>query len=601
MESDGKENVNVRVHQGALRESAELISLYERGRKHELEQAEKRRHEESSLEKSDIIQKENENQFTVLKDLNTYEVPLEKTSKNNDDTNPFIDAERERSNDVVNNLNLKLKLRSPPKKSHLSTPSTGRTIMINTSISNTASVRTNLTNITPSDDTDVPIEILEEMNKIQETFQGLDQKYRLIDKIGEGTFSTVYKAEALMDDANYLIGEKIYSSPEIKRRKKAKTKPKIYVALKRIYVTSSPQRIFNELNLLYMLSGSKRVAPLLEALRFQDQIIAVLPYYHHADFREFFRDLPIQGIKHYMYELFQSLKFVHSKRIIHRDIKPTNFLYDPFTKRGVLVDFGLAEQESISIVYDKAQAGYCPCIHPSNKIITKHEDPLKGYPKNDDRPGRRANRAGTRGFRAPEVLFKCPYQRVDIDVWSAGVILLTLLSRRFPFFNSRDDTDALVELTSIFGLKELQEAALIHGLGLDTNLMTLTNVKKHSLGGLIHSAIKVEDEKNTLPKDSVAYDTLKAMNERGEIKHKPQDDHEIYILKKAHIEAFEVMSHCFKLNPEERSSANQILKLPFFDDFNQGFKADPESKPEEYIFTKNIAEDDEIFLIGQAH
>lgn len=29
--------------------------------------------------------------------------------------------------------------------------------------------------------------------------------------------------------------------------------------------------------------------------------------------------------------------------IYHRDIKPSNFLYDETTKKGVIVDYGLAE------------------------------------------------------------------------------------------------------------------------------------------------------------------------------------------------------------------------------------------------------------------
>jgi len=29
--------------------------------------------------------------------------------------------------------------------------------------------------------------------------------------------------------------------------------------------------------------------------------------------------------------------------IFHRDIKPNNFLYNPDTKRGMIIDFGLAE------------------------------------------------------------------------------------------------------------------------------------------------------------------------------------------------------------------------------------------------------------------
>lgn len=74
----------------------------------------------------------------------------------------------------------------------------------------------------------------------------------------------------------------------------------------------------------------------------------------------------------------------------------------------------------------------------------------------------KASRAGTRGFRAPEVLFKCPNQTTALDIWSAGVILLTLLTRRYPFFQSSDDFDAIVEIANIFGNEEMSSAAKLY-------------------------------------------------------------------------------------------------------------------------------------------
>jgi cell division control protein 7 len=58
-----------------------------------------------------------------------------------------------------------------------------------------------------------------------------------------------------------------------------------YVAIKKIYVTSSPARIQNELELLHELRGCESVCPLVTAFRHQDQVIAVLPYFRHQDFR----------------------------------------------------------------------------------------------------------------------------------------------------------------------------------------------------------------------------------------------------------------------------------------------------------------------------
>lgn len=95
-----------------------------------------------------------------------------------------------------------------------------------------------------------------------------------------------------------------------------------------------------------------------------------------------------------------------------------------------------------------------------------------GYPKNDSRPSKRANRAGTRGFRAPEVLFKCTSQTTKLDMWSAGVVLLTFLGRRFPFFNSTDDVEALIEIASIFGRGQMKDVALLHGQIFETNIPT---------------------------------------------------------------------------------------------------------------------------------
>lgn len=66
-----------------------------------------------------------------------------------------------------------------------------------------------------------------------------------------------------------------------------------YVAIKKIYVTSSPIRIQNELELLHDLNGYKSVCPLITAFRHQDQVVAVLPYFRHQDFRVSYLRLPV--------------------------------------------------------------------------------------------------------------------------------------------------------------------------------------------------------------------------------------------------------------------------------------------------------------------
>lgn len=246
-----------------------------------------------------------------------------------------------------------------------------------------------------------------------------------------------------------------------------------FVAIKKIYVTSSPHRILNELELLHDLRNCPSVCPLITSFRYTDQVVAILPYFRHADFRVYFREMSVEDTAIYLRSLFTALAAVHSHGILHRDIKPTNFLYDPSTQRGVLVDFGLAEREGVDCK---------PCLCHDEPSVRKNRlrtalnassAPNNGYPKNDTRSSRRANRAGTRGFRAPEVLFKCTEQTPKIDIWSAGVILLTIMSRRFPFFNSADDVEAMIEIATIFGQKRMRAASQLHGCMFETTIPTI--------------------------------------------------------------------------------------------------------------------------------
>ncbi|KAL7945025.1 protein kinase [Trichoderma barbatum] len=334
-----------------------------------------------------------------------------------------------------------------------------------------------------SDEEQVESSVQADMERLQEDFPGFRDRYRLIKRIGEGTFSTVFKAEDIhyhrYDNSwDYEDDLSKWTPPPLKGRSSRSRSPRKrarFVAIKKIYVTSSPARILNELELLHDLRQCPSVCPLITAFRHTDQVVAILPYFRHGDFRAYFREMTIPDIAIYLRSLLTALKSVHEHKILHRDIKPTNFLYDPTTQHGVLVDFGLAEREGTDSK---------PCLCHEARETRKHRqagsvwaqtsmNTQPGYPKSDTRPSRRANRAGTRGFRAPEVLFKCTEQTTAIDVWSAGVILLTILSKRFPFFNSADDVEAMIEIATIFGSKRMKAAGLLHGCVFETTIPTI--------------------------------------------------------------------------------------------------------------------------------
>ncbi len=46
-----------------------------------------------------------------------------------------------------------------------------------------------------------------------------------------------------------------------------------------------------------------------------------------------------------------------------------------------------------------------------------------------------------------------------VDIWSAGVIFLSLLSGRYPFFKADDDMTALAQIISVVGSDQMKQAA----------------------------------------------------------------------------------------------------------------------------------------------
>lgn len=60
------------------------------------------------------------------------------------------------------------------------------------------------------------------------------------------------------------------------------------------------------------------------------------------------------------------------------------------------------------------------------------------------------------------------YLLLAIDVWSAGMILLFFLTGKFPIFQSQDDMEALVEIATIIGYKQMEKVATLHSQSLFT-------------------------------------------------------------------------------------------------------------------------------------
>lgn len=146
-------------------------------------------------------------------------------------------------------------------------------------------------------------------------------------------------------------------------------------ALKCIHPILKPQRLANELRHLRDLMGLCNVVQMHTAHFNQGSLFIVMEFIEYDKFVEIVGKLDLMEIKSYIKNLCIALKYVHSKGIMHRDIKPGNFLYNRQQKKFLLVDFGLAQSiKARPIIFPTKPAP------PSSQILSPTVTPKKPWP-----------------------------------------------------------------------------------------------------------------------------------------------------------------------------------------------------------------------------
>ena len=129
----------------------------------------------------------------------------------------------------------------------------------------------------------------EEILDLETAVPALVEDYKIVDRLGTGTFSAVYKAIDLgyhsKWDNSEWHGRHPTTSSAYYQTIRHPPQTKVFVAVKRIYVTSGPERIRNELSIMEDCRGCRHVSQLITAFRHQDQVVVIMPYHKNDDFR----------------------------------------------------------------------------------------------------------------------------------------------------------------------------------------------------------------------------------------------------------------------------------------------------------------------------
>ncbi|CAK9143102.1 unnamed protein product [Ilex paraguariensis] len=219
--------------------------------------------------------------------------------------------------------------------------------------------------------------------------------FEKIDKIGQGTYSNVYKAKDTITGKIVALKKVRFDNLE---PESVKFMAREIIILRRL---DHPSVIKLE-----GLATSRMSCSLYLVLEYMDHDLAGLAASPEISFTE-------AQVKCSMHQLFSGLDHCHSRGVLHRDIKGSNLLLD---NEGILriADFGLAT------IFDP-----------------NHKHPL-------------TSRVVTLWYRPPELLLGATDYGVGIDLWSAGCILAELLAGK-PIMPGRTEVEQLHKIYKLCG------------------------------------------------------------------------------------------------------------------------------------------------------
>ncbi|CAK9314761.1 unnamed protein product [Citrullus colocynthis] len=221
------------------------------------------------------------------------------------------------------------------------------------------------------------------------------ETFEKLDKIGQGTYSSVYKARDIIQNKLVALKRVRFDNLDVES---VKFMAREILILRRL---DHPNVIKLE-----GLITSPRSCSLYLVFEYMEHDLTGLASRPGVKFTE-------PQVKCYMQQLLRGLDYFHSRGVLHRDIKGSNLLIDD---NGILkiADFGLASP-----------------FDPHNQV------PL-------------TSRVVTLWYRPPELLLGASYYGVAVDLWSTGCILAELYSGK-PILPGKTEVEQLHKIFKLCG------------------------------------------------------------------------------------------------------------------------------------------------------
>jgi len=232
-------------------------------------------------------------------------------------------------------------------------------------------------------------------------------------------------------EENGIVGEGGTAVVKLVKSKNTKEKLAIKIINKHQEIKKLNEKICNEVDAMHNLKHPN-IINTIEVLETEDTVAIVMPFCEDGDLLEYILNhgkLSENEARTIFKQIVDAIEYAHSQGYCHRDLKLENiFLRGGFTT-AIIGDWGF-----------------------STKFTANFES--------------LSDSCGSLPFAAPELLRGSTYEGPEIDAWSLGVLLYSLIMGKYPFDSTNEnilrDKIKKVQYIEPRGSKELKQ--LIKGL-----------------------------------------------------------------------------------------------------------------------------------------
>lgn len=293
----------------------------------------------------------------------------------------------------------------------------------------------------------------------------LKHKYTLVEQVGEGAFSKVFKALDLKNN-NKPVAIKIIDKHDINQ--------------------AQLDSVLKEIDIMERLDH-KNVVAMREHIQTSSFFYLVLEYCAGGEifkqiinFTYFSENLS----RHIIIQVAQAVKYLHAEGVAHRDIKPENLLFVPceYTPRTALEISAARRSSDSDDMVDEGK--FRPGVGGGGIGVVKIADfGLSKWLWNTTTQ----TPCGTAGYTAPEIVKAEKYSK-SVDLWAVGCVLYTLLCGFPPFFDDDNDTLKLLEKCQKGDFEFLSpwwDEISVEAKRLVTNLLNVNPLQRYDIDQLL--------------------------------------------------------------------------------------------------------------------